>query len=340
MMFHIREIYPCPMPAQARVGDIFQVTYRDGAAIIFLGLAKSKVHLFICRHASVCVKDSKSQDTIVFDDWALANFVSDEPTTRNLALVGKSGSGKSFIAKSIIEHSIKSGAVVFVLDVTGEYEYERERFDIQNISVKDKPSLGLDPIRDSHPFNIANLLGEFAGLDNDVVYELGTCAERASSMREFLGLVPERHRNEISRLSAQFLNDEPGSKPNIKRGCVFSAPTIGAKQSELFVLFCALDAIWQCAKSIPSETRKVIVIEEGWLFTQYDGIMKLINGMVKRSKTHNVQFVITVTKTDHLISSKLIQYVDEVLVAQGGTGGSPRSWFSMLPTKKEIRTES
>ncbi|WP_316506427.1 helicase HerA domain-containing protein [Nitrosopumilus sp.] len=105
-----------------------------------------------------------SKGPIIFDIGKRANY--------NIAVIGKSGSGKSFTVKILLNRLLKKflESYVYVIDPMGEYSRIADFFDMDEVLyLKDeKDQLGLDPFVLLDPLDAADILAEITNASDDV----------------------------------------------------------------------------------------------------------------------------------------------------------------------------
>ena len=154
-----------------------------------------------------------SKGSIIFDIGKRTNY--------NIAVIGKSGSGKSFTVKILLNRLLKKfpDSYVYVIDPMGEYSRIADYFGGMDVLyLKDeKDQLGLDPFVLLDPLDAADILAEITNASDDVKRQFQTYCGKAKSFP--ICSIPERipvHLQKISNTEMFQLFSEKYSQHEIE----------------------------------------------------------------------------------------------------------------------------
>jgi len=250
----------------------------------------------------------------------------------NVAIIGTSGSGKSFISKLFIKRLLErlfadlqisqdqfvnennnnedndedSRPACFILDPMNEYYRHKEYFGLAGMQITGEEELGIDPFKTLEKANAASVLSQFTKAPATVANEFASLADEVNSVEELYN-----HKNitdEAKKYLAHLVNGPlkrimKGS-PKITDQIIISLNGATGKDHEILILLLLLNKIWQRVFEMPKERQKIIVIDEGWLLFKMKGAVDYIDQIVRMGRKINVKFVFISQKVDDLVNEK------------------------------------
>jgi len=155
-----------------------------------------------------------SKGPIIFDIGKRTNY--------NIAVIGKSGSGKSFTVKILLNRLLKKfpDSYVYVIDPMGEYSRIADYFGGMDVLyLKDeKDRLGLDPFVLLDPLDAADILAEITNAPDDVKRQFQTYCGQAKTFEEFFKLTPKKYKDTLINLKKGPLSRIISGKPKLNTG--------------------------------------------------------------------------------------------------------------------------
>ena len=151
-----------------------------------------------------------SKGPIIFDIGKRTNY--------NIAVIGKSGSGKSFTVKILLNRLTKKfpDSHVYVVDPMGEYSKIADFFGMDVLYLKDESDpLGLDPFVLLDPLDAADILAEITNAPGDVKRQFQTYCGKSKSFEEFYDMIPKEYQNSLINLKKGPLSRIIQGKPKL-----------------------------------------------------------------------------------------------------------------------------
>lgn len=246
----------------------------------------------------------------------------------NVAIIGTSGSGKSFTSKLFVKRLLErlfAGLQIsecqyvkdddndkdrrpacFILDPMNEYYRYKEYFGLAGLQITGKEELGIDPFKTLQKANAASVLAQFTKAPPTVANEFASLADDVHSVEELYH--HEKTSNDAKKYLAHLVNGPltrimKGS-PKISDQIIISLNGATGKDHEILILLLLLNKIWQRVFEMPKERQKIIVIDEGWLLFKMDGAVDYIDQIVRMGRKINVKFVFISQKVDDLVNEK------------------------------------
>jgi type IV secretory pathway VirB4 component len=238
----------------------------------------------------------------------------------NLLIAGKSGAGKSFLSKIIINRFLQKHpqAVLFIIDPEGEYTQLGKILNCKTVEVDREKGLGLDPIvlfgtsKDS----AANILGDLANISDPVLRsELRTVVGSSKSL-------PDAYRQSSKQLKAYLRSLVEGSDSFLIKGeplefsqkMTFDLHALHreftlAKQGTMTLQAASVllfSKIWQLLedpKFVPTHIPKLVVVDEVWLYTSMPAAAAFLEGVARRGRKRNVFFVLNTQRVADVLES-------------------------------------
>jgi type IV secretory pathway VirB4 component len=228
-----------------------------------------------------------SKGPIIFDIGKRTNY--------NIAVIGKSGSGKSFTVKILLNRLLKKfpESYVYVIDPMGEYSKIADFFGMDVLYLKDeKDQLGLDPFVLLDPLDAADILSEITNAPDDVKRQFQTYCGKAKTFEEFFKMIPKKYKDSLINLKkgplSRIILGEP--KLNSQRKVIMSMEGATGSETEQMILLLLLNKIFKICNDLPARTRKIVLIDEAWMLLQMKNAAKYVNMIVRMGRKLNITF--------------------------------------------------
>ena len=229
-----------------------------------------------------------SKGPVIFDIAKRTNY--------NIAVIGKSGSGKSFTVKILLNRLQQKfpDSHIYVIDPMGEYGVISSYFRMQHLNMtKNNEQLGLDPFVLLEPQDAADILGEITKAPDTTKIQFQKYCDKAKTMSEFYSKIPERHKKYLDHLMdgplSRIILGE--SKLNDSKRLIISMNGASGTDSEAMILVLLLNKIFKTCTILPAKTRKILIIDEAWMLFKMPGAAKYVNMIVRMGRKLNITFV-------------------------------------------------
>ena len=243
----------------------------------------------------------------------------------NVAIIGTSGSGKSFTSKLFVKRLLerlfvgleisKEFSVVsrnderpacFILDPMNEYFRYRKYFGLAGLQISGKEELGIDPFKTLEKANAASVLAQFTKAPPVVANEFASLADEVNSVEELFNhkKISVEAKKYLAHLVNGPLTRIMKGSPKINDQVIISLNGATGKDHEVLILLLLLNKIWQRVFEMPKERQKIIVIDEGWLLFKMEGAIDYIDQIIRMGRKINVKFVFISQKVDDLVNEK------------------------------------
>jgi len=284
-------------------------------------------------------------------------------TNQHLTILGESGSGKSYFAKSLIPRYLINGYKVFITDPDGEYIALAKKFQgsVSSITESEAGS-SINPFdKTGYEINekIRSMFGFFSILMGGITkYQQGLLEELLTELykkvqdptfSDFAKLVKEKQ----AKTTEQKIKEELGYiylviKPFLKTGVYgFLDKKTNIKiekQLHVFDLreykndkvlkdiinYLIFDFISHRLRA--DKSLKALIMDEGWTMVKYPGAQEYVGYIIKDSRKYNVSFVFITQELEDMLSSD----------AGKSILNNTATWFifrhkeSALPLAKEV----
>jgi len=228
-----------------------------------------------------------SKGPIIFDIGKRTNY--------NIAIIGKSGSGKSFTVKILLNRLLKKfpESYVYVIDPMGEYSKIADFFEMDVLYLKDeKDQLGLDPFVLLDSLDAADILAEITNAPDDVKRQFQTYCGKAKTFEEFFEMIPKKYKDNLINLKkgplSRIILGEP--KLNSQRKVIMSMEGATGSETEQMILLLLLNKIFKICNDLPARTRKIVLIDEAWMLLRMKNAAKYVNMIVRMGRKLNITF--------------------------------------------------
>lgn len=270
----------------------------------------------------------------------------------NVAIIGASGSGKSFAAKLFVKRLIQrlldrdgsgEGPAVYVVDPMGEYHRHREYYGLDGMVITGEEELGIDPFKILKPADAAAVLAGVTHAEEDnkaVANEFFRHADRAGSVHEMYDMVSDESRRYLQHLVSGPLARIMQGKSKITDRTIIAMNGASGKQHEVLVLLLVLNKIWNRVVELPEARQKIIVVDEAWLLSKMPGAMAYIDQIVRMGRKINVKFVYISQRVDdisqdHGAEGKVIDNVGTKILMNLGEDAARNAQKVMKLTDEE-----
>jgi len=229
-----------------------------------------------------------SRGPVIFDIAKRINY--------NIAVIGKSGSGKSFTVKILLNrlHQKFPDSNIYVIDPMGEYGAISSFLGMDNLNItKSGEKLGLDPFILLDPQDAADILAEMTNAPDTTKIQFQKYCDKAKNMDEFYKKLPKTHRKYLDHLMdgplSRIILGEP--KLNDSDKIIISMDGATGNDSEAMILVLLLNKIFKICSKLPTRTRKILVIDEAWMLFKMPGAAKYVNMVVRMGRKLNINFI-------------------------------------------------
>ena len=242
------------------------------------------------------------------DSGAPVIFDFQKRTNYNVAIIGTSGSGKSFTAKMILRRMLEKypDSLCFVIDPMGEYYDIAPTLNLDRIQITGDDELGFDPFKLLDPADAADILGNVTKAPEDVVKQFRKFSDKVNSIDELFEALAE---NPESRKWLDDLVDGPLAKmmrgmPKISDRLVISMRKADGKPHEIMLLILALNKVWKRIEEVPQNVQKIVLLDEAWMLFKMDGAQKYIEQIVRMGRKRNVKFLFISQNVDDIAKDR------------------------------------
>jgi len=248
-----------------------------------------------------------SKGPVIFDIGKRTNY--------NIAVIGTSGSGKSFTTKILLNRLNQKfpDSHVYVIDPTNEYGRIAKFFEMDTLNItKSDEELGLDPFQILDAQDAADILSEITKAPDTTRIQFQKYCDKVSSIKEFYEKLPEKDRVYLDHLIDGPLSRVMSGSPKLniqKRIIVSMEGGATATDSEAMILVLLLNKIFKICHDLPVDTRKILVVDEAWRMFKMPRTAKYIDLIVRMGRKLNIMFV--------FISQRVEDISEE---SQGGIG--------------------
>ena len=232
----------------------------------------------------------------------------------NVAIIGTTGSGKSFAAKLFVKRLIErvkgddanddADIAIYIIDPMNEYYQHRKYYGLEGIVITGDEELGLDPIRILKPSDAASMISIIAKADPITNNAIMANIDGVKDIKELYDAVPPNSKSALEHLVK-------GPTSNVLRGdskftdhMVISLKGYTEKPHETMILLLVLNKIWQRVIDLPQNMPKIIILDEGWALARLPASMKYIEQIVRMGRKLNVKFVFISQKVDDIAGAK------------------------------------
>lgn len=222
---------------------------------------------------------------VIFDFARRANY--------SMAIIGTSGSGKSFTAKMVLSRLLARhpDSLCFVIDPMGEYHRIAPALGLERMRLTGGGSLGLDPFRLLAPADAADILGRVTRAPEDVVKQFRRFSDRVGSVGQLHGSLDPASRRWLDDLVEGPLAGLMRGEPRFSDRLVMSMRRADGKPHEAMLLVLALARVWRRIEEMPPGAQKIVVLDEAWMLFKMEGAARYVEQIVRMGRKRNVLFL-------------------------------------------------
>ncbi|OWJ55589.1 hypothetical protein Pdsh_02035 [Pyrodictium delaneyi] len=226
----------------------------------------------------------------------------------NVVVIGDSGSGKSMTAKVYIRRYREAyGHPVYIVDPEGEYSKIADVL-LPGVPVIDlgggRPA-GLDPVMlakmevlDTR--QAVAILREMYGIPKELEGTLVKLVMRSSSIFEVYREAGEELRRWLEKAVSLDRWVYEGQPPRgMRSGAVFDLSAVRDRETKVLA-----GALIASLLSRLLEKRSLLVVDEGWMFSQYPAVMQLLAAVARLGRKRGVNFLFLTQRPQDVLASE------------------------------------
>lgn len=251
---------------------------------------------------------------VIYDPYIRSN--------QNFAIIGKSGSGKSFASKLYLTRLFERhpDLAFFIVDPENEYVPTALELDrrCQVIHVTRNREMGLDPFKifPNEKDIVLDMLIQVLDLsegESDLTSELRVKIQRANTMQDLRKLAGRKLKKRLDGLlkgpeqflfkgkSAEMRDRVVFSLRELHQAMKSSERRVGALQMASLLLF---GKLWKKLEELPRDRLKVVIVDEVWLYTTLSASASFLEHVSRRGRRRNVVFVFASQRPDDVLASE------------------------------------
>jgi len=240
------------------------------------------------------------------DSGAPVIFDPAKRTNYNFAIIGKSGSGKSFTVKIFLKRFLEKypDCLCFVIDPMGEYHSIASYLGLDAIQITENEEFGFDPFKMLDPLDAVDILGQATKASDKVVKQWRSLANDVNSIDELHEKSDEEGKKYLIDLVKGPLSKIMKGEPKMSDRIIISMKGTGGEDYTVLILLLALNKIWKRIVSLPANRQKILLIDEGWMLFKMPGAEKYIDMIVRMGRKLNVKFIFVSQKVEDLANEK------------------------------------
>jgi hypothetical protein len=241
----------------------------------------------------------------------------------NILILASSGAGKSVTAKLILKRLMEKypTALTFIVDPEGEYEKIAAYLKIEPIRITGGEELGFDPFKMFDKTSDAvNVLCEIAQAPPLVVNSFLAKCDGVRNLDEFYGKLSDEEKKYLVNLVTGPMATLFRGEPRVSDQTIISLKGTYAEDYVAKVSFLALAKLWKKIGSVPVDTPKILLIDEGHLIFRFTSAAKFVDLLARMGRKKNVIFMF------------ISQRVEDVTKTEAG-----RAFFDNSETKIILR---
>ena len=230
---------------------------------------------------------------------------------QNIIIVGRSGSGKSFLSKIILARLAQKhrNLAFFIIDPENEYGHVGRILGAQVVDIKPGKLLGLDPVqifadsKDDAAGIIADICRIPPGSDLyfdlrnavascNTIFDLYKCAT-PELKRVLRNLVDGADRFLVAGDPLPFTRRMVFNLQPLHREFQFSPERSLTLHAASLLIFTKIWQMIDAGEVIPLQDPKLVIVDEVWMFTQLPAASRFLEGVSRRGRKRNVIFVLS-----------------------------------------------
>jgi len=235
---------------------------------------------------------------VIYDPWLRMNY--------NILIVGKSGSGKSFLSKMLLSRlSAKSRDLAFfIIDPEAEYVKVGEVLGARIVNVDRTTRLGMDPVRifQTDKDTAASIVSAIANLSQEEWEEIRTLIGDARDLLDvYQHAEPEMKKKLRPLIDGSDSYLVMGRPMEFTRRMVFNLKelhggTYSKEQTSLrnasLLIFAKIWNMLNNTEFIPLHIPRFIIVDEVWLYTSIPPAARFLESVARMGRKRNVAFIL------------------------------------------------
>jgi len=235
---------------------------------------------------------------VIYDPWLRMNY--------NILIVGKSGSGKSFLSKMILSRLAAKNRdlAFFIIDPEAEYVKVGEVLDAKIVNVDRTTCLGMDPVRlfQTDKDTAAGIVSAIANLSQEEWEEIRTLIGGARDLLDvYQHAEPEMKKKLRPLIDGSDSYLVMGKPMKFARRMVFNLKslhggTYAKEQASLrnasLLVFAKIWSMLNNREFIPLHIPRVIIVDEVWLYTSIPPAASFLESIARMGRKRNVAFIL------------------------------------------------
>ncbi len=228
-------------------------------------------------------------------------------TNYNFAIIGKSGSGKSFTVKILLKRLIEKypDCFCFVIDPMGEYYSIASYLGLDAIQITESKEFGFDPFNMLEPLDAVDILGQATKAPPEVIkLWRSLLAKDIKNISDLYDSSDENAQRYLVDLVKGPLSTIMKGEPQMSDKIIISMKGTGTEEHTVLILLMALNKAWKRITELPPTKQKILLIDEGWMLFKMQGAEKYIDMIVRMGRKLNVKFLFVSQKVEDLANEK------------------------------------
>lgn len=228
-------------------------------------------------------------------------------TNYNFAIIGKSGSGKSFTVKILLKRLVEKypDAFVFVIDPMGEYHFIAKYLGLDAIQITENIQGGFDPFNNLDPLDAVDILVEVSKAPNHVAKQWRSLlSKNITSIAQLYETSDPDGKKYLVDLVEGPLSTIMKGQSLMTDKMIISMKGTGGEEHTAMMLLIALNKAWKKIVSLPLLQQKILLIDEGWMLFKMKGAEKYIDMIVRMGRKLNLKFIFVSQKVEDLANEK------------------------------------
>lgn len=228
-------------------------------------------------------------------------------TNYNFAIIGKSGSGKSFTVKILLKRLLEKypDCFCFVIDPMGEYHRIAPYLGLDAIQITENKEFGFDPFNMLDPLDAVDILGQATKAPEEAIkLWRSLLAQDIKSITELYEKSDADAKRYLVDLVEGPLSTIMKGESQISDKMIISMKGTGTEEHTVLLLLMALNKAWKRITELPANTQKILLIDEGWMLFKMHGAEKYIDMIVRMGRKLNVKFIFVSQKVEDLANEK------------------------------------
>jgi hypothetical protein len=236
---------------------------------------------------------------VIYDPWLRMNY--------SILIVGKSGSGKSFLSKMLLSRlAIRNRDLAFfIIDPEAEYVKVGKLLEARIVNVSSEMNLGIDPVRafQSDKDTAAGIVSALVNIEDRKEYsELRTLIGRSRDIIAVYQHADRRLKRKIRPLIDGSDSYLVMGKPmefsrrmvfNLKplHGGSYAGEQISLRNASLLIFA----KIWNMLNStefIPLHVPRIVIVDEVWLYTSIQPAARFLESVARMGRKRNIAFIL------------------------------------------------